>query len=288
VVRYPLANSIEWRDLYGQMRAFQVSLAVEDDGLRISFNAAVEPMAFPNEAPLFTRARLIGDLLVPSEYWRIRGIAGAMWPVRDDARVGEWSPETAPLGTAAFGEYGEHFSPGRLDWGQPANAAYPPGPFVSARLSPHQMTLHTAGELALLANGFASPRRYRGDGPTLTLFLGYDDWARMLETTDEADFEWRGAGAGYLDGRTGRDAYQDGPLRHPLTSVRLSAWRSEEGLWIEGRGELGPLQDGDGPPLGRTVQFDAMFPRAWFLARGIASQRFWEEWKREFPSATAW
>ena len=192
-VRYPRVNAGDWRDLYGHVRSLQLSLAVENDGLRISFNAPVEPMAFREEAPVFTRARLIGDVLVPSEYWRIRGMAGAMWAAQNNARVGEWSPDTAPLGAAAFGEYGEHFSSGRLDWGQPADDLYPPGQFVGVRLSPHQMTLRSAGELSLLANGFASRRHHHSGGPELTLFLGSDDRARIFEIKDEAELELRGA-----------------------------------------------------------------------------------------------
>ena len=286
-VRYPLAGQGEWRHLYGQASALDLTLGVEEDGLRISFNGPVEPMAF-NEAPLFTRARVVGDLLVPREYWRIRGLTGPMWPARNNSRVGDWTPEGAALGTAAFGGYGGLYCPGHLDWGQPANGLEPPGPFVDTRLGPHQMTLQTGGELQLLANGFAAARRYHSDGPEFVLFLGHDDWARILEAHDEAELEWRGGGAGHLDGRTGRDVYEYGPRRQPLSSLQLRARRGQEGLRVEGRGELGPLQDGDGEPLGPKLQFDVMIPRAWFLMRGLPLRQFWADWKREFPSATTW
>jgi hypothetical protein len=92
----------------------------------------------------------------------------------------------------------------------------------------------------------------------------------MLDNRDEAALDLSGAGIGYVDAVTGRDAGEIGPHRQDVTALEVQLKRSEAGLHIATRGTLGPLrQEAVQPPLGPDFSAEVTIPATFLFVRGI-------------------
>ena len=112
----------------------------------------------------------------------------------------------------------------------------------------------------------------------------------MLENREDAEVSLSGAGLGHVDGQTGRSVGEcGGPMRQPISRLRLSLKRSRDGLLVRGEGALEPLAPDPGArSLGPDLSFDFLIPRAWILARGLPLHDFRTDRKKEFPGADTW
>ena len=288
-LRTPTEHEGGHRDRYVQGNELDLMLGVEDGGLRIAFESVVRPSTLIEQALAFSEAKLVGNVLLPAAYCRLQGFH--MLGLRDSDRevVGGWTPSGTGLGSVAVNSSAP-FCPGFLDWQEKPSPYRPAGPFVLLYLREHELIARPTGALNRLANGFASETRYLSDGPELNLFMGVEDWSRMLGQNGEAEIDQVGAGLGHVDGQTGRSVHECGGYkRQAINRLRLRLKRSSEGLVVSGRGELAPLARGEGSTsLGPKLQFEFMVPRAWILARGLKLPGFWEDRKKEFPSADTW
>ena len=285
--RYPTEDGAP-RELLGRIDDITSALSVEEDGLLLNLDGALGPMKFHDESgPRIEKARLVGRLLIPRAYCLMRRLSLG-FAHQPDARVGEWKPWGPGLGSAPMSAYATLFCPGRLTWDVPSGGRRPPSGHVSMYLDEHRLVARPVGEIDLLASGFASERNYLSDGPELELGIGYVEWARMLETADEAEMEWRGVGIGHVDGQTGRSVGEcGGSMRQHLSALQLRLKRSGEGLHVRGRGKLVPLAADRARSLGPDLAFEFLLPRGWILARGLGL-RFWQDWRKDFPNDTAW
>lgn len=284
--RYPRDDGVQ-RDIVGRVDDLTMALAIEDEGLRLSFEGPVGPMGFYDEpAPRITRGRLVARLLVPRAYCKIKSL---MFPHRADPTIGPWTPWGPGLGAAPMDSYGRPFCPGRLTWTVPPGGRRPPSRHVSLYLHEHRLVARACGDLNLHASGAAWDREYFSDGPELELGMGVAEWTRMLGSGDVAEMEWRGAGIGHVDGQTGRSVGEcGGPKRQLISRLGLRLSRSREGLQVTGRGELAPLAEDPSSSLGPELSFDFLIPRGWILATGAKLPGFWLDWRRDFPDPENW
>jgi hypothetical protein len=277
------------RELTGRINDLTVAMEAEAEGLRLNLDGVVGPMQFHDEAtPRISQARVVGRLLIPRAYCALQGFSLG-WRSQTDPPVGTWARWGPGLGAAPMSVYGAPYCPGRLTWAVPQGARPAPAGHVALNLHEHRLIAKPVGAIDLLASGFAAEHSYVSDGPELELGMGFAEWARMLDTQDEAYLEWRGAGLGHVDGQTGRSVGEcGGPMRQPISRLHLHLKRSAEGLQVRGEGELVPLAGDGARSLGPELAFDFLLPRGWILARGLNLPRFWQDWRKEFPNETAW
>ena len=277
-------------DIYLAGRELNLRLVAETRGWRIRFEGPLGPTDVGNQTLLFGAGTLAGDFLIPDVYCLLGGSPRHIsYPAWGRETAGTWAPAGPGLGSVAVDTSGRPFCPGTIDWRQTPGGFHPhKGPFVLLQLGEHEFAARPARNLKRLANGFADCEDHNG-GPLMTIFTGHADWSRMLEQSDSAEIDLSGAGLGHIDGDTGRDAYEYGSKRQAILNLRLTLKRSRDGLLVEGRGGLAPLARSEGTPsLGPDLRFSLQIPRAWILARGLPLPRFWDDRRKEHPSADTW
>lgn len=279
------------RDLYADGYEIDLSLAVEEGGLRIAFEGPVEPSRYlPEQTLPFEKATVRANLLVPAAYCRLQGFnLPIRFPGSGYEATGPWAPTDPGLGSIAVNSGGAPYCPGTLDWQDPHDWAFT-GPFVQLNLRAHELVARPVASLNRLPSGFAIGTGSWSDGPKMMLYAGFEDWSRMLWNREEAEIALEGAGIGHVDGQTGRSVGEcGGPKRQPIRRLMLRLKRSREGLLVSGQGELEPLAAADtGTSLGPELRFEFLIPRAWILARGLDIPHIREERKKEFPGAETW
>lgn len=286
--RDPSSTDDDPRILWASGSCIEYEFEPSEVGWRINFEMMVSLSQSSEQEPLFKKAKVFGSVQLPAAYCALRGL---QWPYSiHSAPVDETETSILSLENAAISVHGSPYCPGQIDWNDESDLQRPTGPFVSLGLRDREMTFDPVGPLRRLDNGFSEEVRYTGGGPRLTIPSGFADWIRMLEDEDDVEVYHSGDGIGYLDGMTGREAYECGGLRQPITQIRLGLSRKSDGLLVTGNGELGPLKRPVdwAKPLGPSLKFEFLIPRAWILSQGIRLPRFWEDWKADFPSEGTW
>jgi hypothetical protein len=268
--------------------ALDMRLTREPDGLRIAFESMLRPGDHVRD-PVFSEARLVGDLVLPRAWCLLQPspLSGLFYETAGPT-TGRWAPlgHRDGLGAIAVGRFGTLFCPGMLDLKEKVSWASSAGPWVRANIAAHETCAMAVGNLDRLENGYAQEARYRSDGPELRLLAGYEDWEQMLNGAEEATAHFTGAGIGWVDGVTGRDAYED-PERQKILALNLHLKRTKKGLLVTGDGVFAPLASGK-VSLGPEFSFKWLVPRAWILARGLPLTGFFRDREKEYPDAGTW
>jgi hypothetical protein len=272
---------------YLQFDRLDLDIDAEPEGLQIRLVAQVATMIGPAEGLDVAGTVFCANISVPAQFLLLQQLPKLAGRVED--------PEVATLGTGqlapgdlGLSTFGGLLVAGQVDWGQSGDRANPRGPFVALNLAERRMGLAPVGELSRRASGLLQGKSASSGGPYLHLNLGSEDIARMLEFEDQTAVSLTGAGIGHIEGRTGRDAYEEGPLRQDLAWLNLALKRSGEGLQIEGSGEFLPGKRGESSHVGSALEFSVFLPRRLILALGLHLPRFWEDWKRELGTADIW
>lgn len=272
---------------YLQFDQIDLDIDARQEGLQIKLVAQIATIIGSVGGLDVTGMVCCVDIFVPAQVLLLQHLPKLASRVEDSevATVGAGQFVPDDLGVSSFGGL---IVAGQVDWGQSGDRHDPQGPFVALNLSERRMGLAPIGELSRRASGLLKEKRGRSDGPHLHLHLGSEDLAGMLEFEDQTALSLRGSGIGYIEGRTGRDAYEGGTLRQDLDWLALKLERNAEGLSIEGVGEFLPGKQGQSPSVGKALNFTLFLPRKLILARGLRLPRFWDDWKRELGAADIW
>lgn len=288
-VRLPFSNPAPDKSPVAFLQCDHLELVLDAsaDGLRIRFTTRAATMVDPPDGVDVAGTIVRGDIHIPSQ-----SLVAASLPCIS-APEGRYN-NTRPLSVEALrgGELGSGdglLAEGQVDWQQTGDERDPRGPFVDLYLGEHGMGLTPASKAIVLDDGSFRVQRGGSDSPLLTINLGVADFARMLEHEDKVDLSLRGAGIGYIDGRTGRDAYEEGSLRQEIEWLDFKLERDSLGLAVTGKGEFLPLPTRDsGKSLGPRLNFAFQLPRTLILARGFKLPRFWDDRKQDYPVEGAW
>jgi hypothetical protein len=272
---------------YLQFDRLDLEIDASAEGLQIKLVARVATIIGAVEGLDVAGLVCCADMFVPAQALVLQQLPKLAGRVEDQEvatlHAGELPQDD--LGVSAFGG---SIVAGQVDWGQSGDRYSPQGPFVALSLSERRMNLVPIGELSRRASGQLGGNSGSSSGPCLHLNLGREDLVRMLEFEDQPALSLRGSGIGYIEGRTGRDAYLEGTLRQELDWLTLTLDRSAAGLRIQGSGEFRPGQQGQSPNVGTALEFTLLLPRRQILARGLRLPRFWDDWKRELGTAGIW
>ena len=265
-----------------------IELEFTGEGLTIRFAARISSMISPPPGLDLAGTVLHGELLLCGKGLTLLGL-----PSRGDPNI---RSESRPLSVEALrqaelGIAGTAFqlAEGHADWGQDGSNRHPRGPFLMLHLAERETGMRPYAQAVIQHDGKVAGTGAETGGPYLRLALGLADFARMLEHEDSAACTLRGAGIGHIEGRTGRDAYEEGSLRQEIGQIDLRLTRSAEGLQLEAVGELLPLPpSASDASLGPRLSFGFFLPRTLILARGWRLPRFWDDRKADTPAGDAW
>lgn len=288
-VKLPLAQPQPDKSPSAYLQFGQIDLTLDPvpAGLRIGLTGHVIGMIGPEDGPDVSGLTLTGQVLIPALALKLQGQPNLLGqpedPVQSEVSGGQLAP--ADLGLTQFGGL---VVDGQVDWGQNGDRQNPLGPFVSLHLADRTMGLSPTDRVSRCASGLLYPHSPSSDGPYLRINLGVEDFARMLEQGDHAHVSLQGSGIGYIEGRTGRDAYEEGDLRQEIAWLTLKLERSTAGLLIGGNGELQGGIRGQSARVGKTLDFAIFLPRKLILAKGLKVPRCWDDWKHDHAEPGVW